>query len=120
MKRIFICLMLTALFWQTGHAQGFHYNGTKQDIVIDVRSAAEFSAGHIDGAINIPYNEIGDGIKKLGNISNKSRILVYCRSGRRSDIALNKLMQEGYQRVTNGGGYRQLQGLIKPCETLQC
>ena len=120
MKKIFISLLLITAFWQVGHAQSFSYNGARQDIVIDVRTAREFKAGHIEGAVNIPYDEIEDGIKKLGKINSKTRILVYCRSGRRSGIALDTLTQEGYLRVTNGGGFMALKSVIKPCKTYQC
>ena len=50
---------------------------------IDVRTADEFNAGHVDGAVNIPYGEISERITEV--TENKDELIyVYCRSGRRS------------------------------------
>ena len=70
---------------------------------IDVRTAAEFNAGHVDEAGNIPYDEIAEGIGTL-NVGKNSVIYVYCRSGRRSGIAKDKLDGLGYSQVFNIGG----------------
>ena len=70
---------------------------------IDVRTAVEFNAGHVDEAVNIPYDEIAEGIGTL-NVGKNSVIYVYCRSGRRSGIAKDKLEGLGYSQVFNIGG----------------
>ena len=72
-------------------------------IVIDVRTAEEYNSGHIDGAVHIPYEEIGDKIAALSE-DKGSDIVVYCRSGRRSGIAKKTLQEMGYTRVVNAGG----------------
>jgi rhodanese-related sulfurtransferase len=69
-----------------------------QLLVLDVRSAAEFDAGHIPGAINIPHDVIGDRISELGPGGERD-IVVYCRSGRRSAIALETLKTAGFSRL---------------------
>jgi rhodanese-related sulfurtransferase len=69
-----------------------------QLLVLDVRSAAEFDAGHIPGAVNIPYDVIGDHINELGPAGERD-IVVYCRSGRRSAIALETLKTAGLSRL---------------------
>lgn len=75
--------------------------------IIDVRSAEEFNAGHIEKAINIPHTEISEKISQ--HEKNKdAQIIVYCRSGRRSGIAKSKLEAMGYTNVTNAGGYEDL------------
>lgn len=74
---------------------------------IDVRSNEEFNQGHLENAVNIPHTEIVDQIGKL-NLSKDTPIHVYCRSGRRSEIALNELKALGYTNVTNQGGYEEL------------
>ncbi|HEY6528433.1 MAG TPA: rhodanese-like domain-containing protein [Cellvibrionaceae bacterium] len=74
---------------------------------IDVRAADEYAAGHINGAILIPYEEIADKIG-LFNFSKKEDIRVYCRTGRRSGIAKDVLDNLGYATVINEGGYEEL------------
>ena len=73
-----------------------------QPLIIDVRTEAEWNNGHIEGAILIPYELIGD---KIGAVAkDKSRrIYVYCRSGRRSQIAKETLEKLGYKDVVNLG-----------------
>lgn len=70
---------------------------------IDVRSAEEFAAGHLSGAIHIPYTEIAERIDEV-TTDKDAPIYLYCRSGRRSGIAQSALQQAGYTRVTNLGG----------------
>ncbi len=73
-------------------------------VVIDVRTPQEFQAGHIKNAINIPYEVIGFKIKQVTEEKDKD-ILLYCRSGRRSGIALTTLHKMGYTHAQNMGGY---------------
>lgn len=72
-------------------------------IVVDVRTQEEYDQGHIPGAIVIPNETIGD--EEPAELNNKdARILVYCRSGRRSKEAANKLINLGYSDVSDFGG----------------
>ena len=72
-------------------------------VILDVREQDEFDAGHIPGAILIPYTQIAE--KAEGILTDKSQlILVYCRSGRRSKIAAEALVQLGYTNVKEFGG----------------
>ncbi len=75
--------------------------------VIDVRSAAEFDTGHIEGAVNIPHNEIGTRIAEVTDDKDQA-IVLYCRSGGRAGIALAALQKLGYTQVENAGGYQSL------------
>ena len=76
-------------------------------IWIDVRSAEEFNSGHLQNAVNIPHDQIIEGIKAISSDKN-APINLYCRSGRRAEIALNELKKAGYTNVTNHGGYEDL------------
>ena len=76
-------------------------------IWIDVRSAEEFNAGHLQGAGNIPHDKIIEGVKALGSAKDEP-INLYCRSGRRAEAALTELKNAGYTNVTNHGGYEDL------------
>lgn len=72
-------------------------------IIIDVRSEEEYQTGHIEGAVCIPNEVISDQIERL--LSDKEQeILVYCRSGRRSSQAVDKLLDLGYTNVKDFGG----------------
>ncbi len=71
--------------------------------ILDVREQDEFNAGHIPGAILLPYTEIETKAKDLLPDKDK-QILVYCRSGRRSKIAAEALASLGYTNVKEFGG----------------
>ena len=72
-------------------------------IILDVRSEEEFNEGHIPGAILIPHEQIKDKAEDILHDKN-IQILVYCRSGRRSKIAAEALVQLGYTHVKEFGG----------------
>ena len=77
-----------------------------QNLWIDVRTIDEYKAGHLEGAINIPYDEIEQKITAVA-ADKATDIQLYCRSGRRSGIALETLRSLGYSKVTNAGAYEQ-------------
>jgi len=74
--------------------------------VIDVRETYEFEDGHYEGAINIPLGQIPQKINEIKAMSQP--LVVYCRSGNRSGMALSILKQAGIQEVYNGGGIMQM------------
>ena len=71
-------------------------------IIIDVRATDEFAAGHLEGAIN--YN-VEDGTLKqaLLNLDPKANYVVYCRSGRRSAIAVDLMKENGFTQIVDLG-----------------
>lgn len=72
-------------------------------MVVDVREQNEYDEGHIKGAKLIPYTQIGD--RAATELPDKDQtILLYCRSGRRSQIAANTLVELGYTAVYDFGG----------------
>lgn len=76
-------------------------------IWIDVRTPEEFAEGHINGSLNIPFEEIGRRISSITE-DQDSDIRVYCRSGRRSGVARDVLKDMGYRHVINEGGLEDL------------
>jgi phage shock protein E len=74
---------------------------------IDVRTAAEYSEGHVEGVINIPYDEIGEKITALTQDKN-AKIHLYCRSGNRSGKALVVLQEMHYVNAHNDGAISDL------------
>ena len=80
-------------------------------IILDVRRADEFAAGHIPGAINVANESIGtDDIPELPD--KNQLIMVYCRSGRRSKEAAEKLVKLGYTNIVEFGGILDWKGEI--------
>lgn len=74
--------------------------------VVDVRETGEFAGGHYKGAINIPLGIVPlrlDDFKAMNG-----PIVVYCRSGNRSGMAMNLLKQAGISEVYNGGGLNDM------------
>lgn len=85
--------------------QGFSELMTKPDVVVlDVRSAAEYSEGHIEGAVLIDQGQADFMEKVKALLSTEKKIAVYCRSGRRSANACGRLAAEGYRCVNLKGG----------------
>ena len=71
-------------------------------LILDVREQDEYDAGHIPGAILIPYTQIEEKAPKLLTDKNQL-ILVYCRSGRRSKIAAEALVELEYTNIREFG-----------------
>lgn len=88
-------------------------NAKASFVLLDVRTQEEYDAGHIAGAILLPYDEIT--VKAASVLPEKEKeIVLYCRSGRRSAIAKKALVELGYQKVEDFGGINRWQGeLVK-------
>ena len=119
MKKLFFLLLAVMLLTACGqdkeNNQGAVYvNITAEEakqimdteegyIILDVREQDEYDAGHIPGAIVISHEEIAE--KAEGVLTDKNQlILVYCRSGRRSKLAAEALVELGYTNIKEFGG----------------
>lgn len=71
-------------------------------LIIDVREPDEYKSDHAEGAINIPPDKIIAGPKELENIDKDTLIIVYCRSGSRSNASIHYLKKLGFRNVVNG------------------
>ena len=81
-------------------------------IILDVRRPDEFAAGHIPNAINVPNESIGT--SEIPELPDKNQlIMVYCRSGRRSKEASEKLVRLGYTNIVEFGGILDWKGEIE-------
>ena len=67
--------------------------------VLDVRTPAEYAAGHVRGAINIPFHEVGRRVGDLAALRERP-LVVYCGHGPRAWLAGEALRWRGYARVT--------------------
>ena len=117
-KLIFLLLavmMLTACGQDKENNQGAVYvNITAEEakqimdteegyIILDVRTQEEYDEGHIPGATQISHEEIAEKAEEV--LTDKDQlILVYCRSGRRSKIAAEALVELGYTNIKEFGG----------------
>jgi phage shock protein E len=78
-------------------------------VILDVRSPAEFSGGHVKGAINIPLQQIEKAVSKF---KKEQVIITCCASGMRSGSAKSFLKSKGFNQVHNGGGWTSLRAKI--------
>ena len=83
-------------------AEATHLINREDAMVIDVREPAEYGAGHILGAKNVPLSRVGDAAE-LAKRKDKP-LIVYCDSGDRASKALAALKKQGFTRVANLSG----------------
>lgn len=112
MKALFVKLVAGLLVVGLGLLLFFRFGGSISSaeahqlvsegaLLVDVRSPKEFSAGHIEGAINVPVGELAQRLTELGE--KHEPIVLYCRSGARSGRALSLLQRHGFTAVSNLG-----------------
>jgi NADPH-dependent 2,4-dienoyl-CoA reductase/sulfur reductase-like enzyme/rhodanese-related sulfurtransferase len=77
--------------------------GAPDAFVLDVRPPAEFKRGHIEGAVNIPLDDLRD---RMGELPKDREIWAYCLVGQRSYYAMRALSQHGFQVKSVCGGFR--------------
>lgn len=73
--------------------------------LVDVRSPEEFASGSVKGAVNIPLDSLQ---QQLAKLKGKQNIVVFCRSGNRSNMAKRILAQNGYPQVVDGGALQNV------------
>jgi rhodanese-related sulfurtransferase len=64
--------------------------------VLDVRTPQEYAAGHVPGAVNVPYDQVAS---HLAEIPKDKDVVIYCRSGRRTGLAAEVLEANGYTKL---------------------
>nr|WP_315056631.1 rhodanese-like domain-containing protein [uncultured Campylobacter sp.] len=75
-------------------------------LVIDVRGADEYAAGHLKHAINIPLGELESRLDEINAYKDKN-VVLYCNTGNRSGKALDLLKQKGFNVLMNAPGVKQ-------------
>ncbi len=73
----------------------------KGAVLVDVRTAAEFNAGHIAGAINVPLSNLSQSQRDIGSL--EKTVVLYCRSGSRSRSARGILERMGFKKILDLG-----------------
>lgn len=86
-------------------------NSLDKKLLLDVREPAEFAAGHLPGAVNIPRGVLEFKISNQPGFQNQqAEIIVYCQTGGRSALATEALLKLGYvNAVSMVGGFNQWQ-----------
>ena len=72
--------------------------------VLDVRTPEEYAAGHVPGAVNVPYDQVAS---RLAQIPKDKDVVLYCRSGRRAGLAADVLAANGYTKLEHLQGDMQ-------------
>lgn len=107
------CAQEKAAFTSQSNAE-FAQTLSKQGIqLLDVRTPAEYTEGHIPGAINMDVRQT-DFDKQIAKLNKKYPVAVYCRSGARSKTAAQKLAKKGYQVYELSKGILHWDGQITP------
>jgi phage shock protein E len=75
-------------------------------IILDVRTAEEFNAGHIKGAINIDIKQ-PDAFSKIDKLDRNAKYIVHCRTNHRSKIATDHMVQSGFKTI-----YQMMDGIV--------
>lgn len=78
-----------------------------EPLLIDVRSPGEYAGGYLEGAVNLPLDQLQAGIARVAPDLSQP-IVLYCASGGRSGMGCMLLQQMGYRQVSNGGGIGML------------
>ena len=78
--------------------------------VIDVRTPAEFTEGHLEGAINIDWQG-ATFASEITQLDSAGTYVIYCRSGNRSTQAISAMTEMGFTNLTNAGSVEEAAGL---------
>jgi len=110
MKKVIVAIFVSALALSSCSSApsatnldvvGFAEQITKADVItLDVRTPGEFAEGHIAGAINIDV-EGGTFETEIAKLDKTKSYSVYCQSGRRSLIAVDKMSASGFEKLSN-------------------
>jgi phage shock protein E len=112
LNRILYVMLILMIIPIAGLSSSAYANDMTKPLIIDARTTQEWDSGHIEGAVLIPYEQIGKGIGSVAK-DKSQRIYVYCRTGRRSTIAKKTLDKLGYKDVVNLGSLENAARILK-------
>ena len=92
-----------AAYQKISAEEAYEMMASQEVVVVDVRTREEYDGGHIENAVLVPNESIGSEMPEALP-DKEATLLVYCRSGRRSKDAAQKLLKLGYQSVYDFGG----------------
>ena len=84
-------------------------------IIVDTREPFEYAQSHVDGAVNIPPMEFmtGQFPKALASTPKDEEVILYCRSGQRSNTCSMILRQHGFTNLVNGTNEMRVKALLE-------
>ena len=88
---------------KTETEEAYERMGSQEVVIVDGRTPEEYDGGHIPNAILVPNESIGDDMPEALP-DKEATLLIYCRSGRRSKEASEKLLKLGYKSIYEFGG----------------
>jgi rhodanese-related sulfurtransferase len=97
-----MALMVSMLFATTACSTTEAIDMNTVTSVIDVRTPEEYNAGHLEGALLIPV-EVGDFVGSISELDREGNYIIYCRTGRRADVAIQQMTELGFKNMTNLG-----------------
>ena len=92
-----------AAYHKLSAEEAYEMMASQEVVVVDVRTLEEYDGGHIENAVLVPNESIGSEMPEALP-DKEATLLIYCRSGRRSKDAAQKLLALGYQSVYDFGG----------------
>ena len=92
-----------AAYHKLSAEEAYEMMASQEVVVVDVRTQEEYDGGHIENAVLVPNESIGSEMPEAPP-DKDATLLIYCRSGRRSKDAAQKLLELGYQNVYDFGG----------------
>lgn len=103
LKYGFVMLLFAATVWAGPFITGAEAKKMVDEgaLLLDVRTVEEFNERHIEGAVNIPVQDLEQRLAEVGD--RKRPVVLYCRSGKRSEQAKGILADAGWQTVENLG-----------------
>ena len=119
-KYLLTCLALTIMIscqaqseFKSVDIDEFKIEISKSSVqLVDVRTAQEYSEGHIPGAMNIDVNA-PDFEEKIKVLDKQENVAIYCRSGRRSKMAANKMTAAGFKVIELNTGFLSWDGAVE-------
>ena len=113
MRKLFITLMILLLCHNSlmAHIKSIDVlelqrkleSSTETIFLLDVRSKQEYQSGHIKNSINIPHDVLIKDINLIGEYRNES-LVVYCRSGVRAQLVIDKLLENDFNHIIDING----------------
>ena len=105
-----LLVMLQGVFLSSCNSQKKSEVPYAKSFLVDVRTPEEFSEGTVNGAVNIPLNEIES---RFEEFKGKEQIVVFCRSGSRSTEAKRILESNGFTNIVNGGTWQNVKNEVE-------
>lgn len=113
-------VVATAFAFNPGGADGDEMEAAKEALsegdaeLIDVRTPREYEQNGLEGATNIPVQEMSERFDDVG--AKDDPVVVYCRSGNRSAKAARMLEEQGFEKIYDLGSHRKASAIVEEAQ----